>query len=439
MNLQDAKQIVPNLATSLTGPLLALEKSFLDRQVEIEVWFRKAWIATPAPIQCSVDLRNSGSKLAPVDTNLFPGGFNNLSEDSWPLCIQAIQATFSARFPGCEKILLIPENHTRNLFYLENVATLKALLQKAGFRVELGSLLENMNEPLSIELPSKRQIVLHPLLRRGDKVYLDNFTPCMVMLNNDLAEGIPPQLQGIHQTIHPPLKLGWSHRLKSDHFRLYQQVAEQFAKDIGIDSWYINPIFDTAENIDFGVKADLQIIADKTDALLTLIKQHYQQRQINAKPFVVVKSDSGTYGMGVLPVTDASQILALNRKARSKMATNKGKGAVDKVIIQEGIPTSETIGEAAAVAEPVVYMLGQHVVGGFYRIHKDKREHENLNSPGMHFQPLAFNQPCNNPDANQSPDASPNRFYAYGVVARLALLAAAHELQLVSGDTENDN
>jgi len=27
------------------------------------------------------------------------------------------------------------------------------------------------------------------------------------------------------------------------------------------------------------------------------------------------------------------------------------------------------------------------------------------------------------------PDATPNRFYAYGVVARLALLAAAIELQ----------
>ena len=43
--------------------------------------------------------------------------------------------------------------------------------------------------------------------------------------------------------------------------------------------------------------------------------------------------------------------------------------------------------------------------------------------------PLAFEAACTTPDCSGSPDALPNRFYAYGVVARLALLAAARELQ----------
>jgi len=46
----------------------------------------------------------------------------------------------------------------------------------------------------------------------------------------------------------------------------------------------------------------------------------------------------------------------------------------------------------------------------------------------MHFEPLAFAEPCNTPDQNKAPDANPNRFYAYGVIARLALLAAAREI-----------
>ena len=37
----------------------------------------------------SVDLRNAGYKLAPVDMNLFPGGFNNLSEEMLPAAVQA--------------------------------------------------------------------------------------------------------------------------------------------------------------------------------------------------------------------------------------------------------------------------------------------------------------------------------------------------------------
>jgi len=36
---------------------------------------------------------------------------------------------------------------------------------------------------------------------------------------------------------------------------------------------------------------------------------------------------------------------------------------------------------------------------------------------------------CIRPDRTRSPDACPNRFYAYGVIARLALVAAAREIQ----------
>src|SRR5690606_19781812 len=82
-----------------------------------------------------------------------------------------------------------------------------------------------------------------------------------------------------------------------------------------------------------------------------------------------------------------------------------------------------------AIAEPVIYMMDHYVVGGFYRVHTGRGKDENLNAPGMHFVPLAFEAPCMLPDCAGSPDTLPNRFYVYGVVARLALLAAAIELQ----------
>ena len=53
---------------------------------------------------------------------------------------------------------------------------------------------------------------------------------------------------------------------------------------------------------------------------------------------------------------------------------------------------------------------------------------ENLNAPGMSFEPLAFAEACNTPDPQLAEDACPNRFYAYGVIGRLALLAAAKEI-----------
>jgi glutamate--cysteine ligase len=97
------------------------------------------------------------------------------------------------------------------------------------------------------------------------------------------------------------------------------------------------------------------------------------------------------------------------------------------VLVQEGVYTFENINEA--VAEPVVYMIDHYVVGGFYRVHTSRGVDENLNAPGMHFVPLAFESCCTLPNPDCEPDDTPNRFYAYGVVARLALLAASLELE----------
>ena len=65
-----------------------------------------------------------------------------------------------------------------------------------------------------------------------------------------------------------------------------------------------------------------------------------------------------------------------------------------------------------------------------YRVNEKRDINENLNAPGAHFVPLAFAQQHTIPDRNAEPGtAAPNRFYMYGVVARLALLAASIELE----------
>ena len=108
------------------------------------------------------------------------------------------------------------------------------------------------------------------------------------------------------------------------------------------------------------------------------------------------------------------------------MAVVKEGLEVSSVIIQEGVYTFESIEDA--IAEPVVYMIDRFVVGGFYRMHTARGKDENLNAPGAQFVPLAFEGPCI-PDPTGPADCPPNRFYAYGVVARLAQLAAAIEIE----------
>lgn len=425
--------MVPHLTTALNGPLLALEKSMLGHMPDIEHWFRTQWLEYSSPFYASVDLRNSGFKLAPVDTNLFPGGFNNLNPAFLPLGVQATMTAVEKICPEARRLLVIPENHTRNVYYLRNVAALVNILRQAGLEVRIGSLSPDIGEPTTIETQDGQNILLEPLQRRGNRLVLDGFDSCAVLLNNDLSGGVPDILQGLEQTVIPPLHAGWATRRKSQHFSAYNRVAEEFAALLGIDQWLLNPYFETCGEIDFHARQGEDCLAIKVDEMLTKIRTKYQQYGVEQEPFVIVKADAGTYGMGIMTVKSADDVRDLNRKQRNKMAVVKEGLQVSEVIIQEGVYTFESIN--GAVAEPVIYMMDHFVVGGFYRVHTGRAVDENLNAPGMHFVPLAFESSCSLPDCAGAPDAPPNRFYAYGVVARLALLAAAIELQ--ENDPEN--
>lgn len=423
----------PHLTADLSGPIFDLEKRILDAMPTIEHWLRKQWIEHAVPFYCSVDLRNSGFKLAPVDTNLFPGGFNNLNQTFIPLCVQAMMTAVEKICPDASNILLIPENHTRNTFYLQNVATLQAIMQQAGLNVRIGSLLPEITQPTPITLPNGDTLLLEPVERSGNRLRTSNFDPCAILLNNDLSGGVPALLQNLQQIILPPLHAGWATRRKSLHFSAFDTVAQDFSELIGIDPWLINPYFTSCGKVNFHEKQGEDCVAAAVDEILREIQEKYTQYGVKEKPFVIVKADSGTYGMGIMSIKDSNEVYQLNRKQRNKMATVKEGLQVSNVLVQEGVYTFESINQA--VAEPVIYMIDRYVVGGFYRVHTGRGVDENLNAPGMHFEPLAFDTTCVQPDRAAQPDAVPNRFYAYGVIARLALLAAAIELERYTQQT----
>jgi len=417
---------VPRLTTALAGPLPDLERRVLDSQAAIEHWLRNQWQEHEAPFYCSVDLRNSGFKIAPVDTNLFPGGFNNLNPEFEPLCVQATMTAIEKICPEARGVLLVPENHTRNQYYLRNVATLQKILRNAGVTVRLGSLLPELTAPAELQLDTGGKLKLEPVRRAGNRIVLDGFDPCVVLLNNDLSSGTPAILAGIEQSVLPPLQAGWTVRRKSNHFAAYRQVAETLARLLSIDPWLINPYFEKCGKINFQERKGEECLEGYVSEILDGIRAKYREYGIRHDPFVIVKADAGTYGMGVMTVKDPSEVRGLNRKQRNKMAVVKEGLEVHEVLVQEGVYTFETVDDA--VAEPVVYMIDHFVVGGFYRVHTQRGQDQNLNAPGMQFKPIAFAEPCSSPDPDD-PGCPPNRFYAYGVIARLALLAAAIELE----------
>ena len=428
--------MVPHLVTALTGPINELEQRILESTPVIERWFRLEWMEHTPPFYSSVDVRNAGFKLAPVDTNLYPGGWNNLTPEMLPLAVQAAMAAIEKICPEAKNLLLVPENHTRNMFYLMNVAQLQRIFYQAGLNVRLGSLNPDIKEPTDFELPNGDRVTLEPLIRDRRRLGLKHFDPCTILLNNDLSAGVPGILEDLHeQYVLPPLHGGWHVRKKSNHFKAYEEVAKRFGKLLGMDPWLINPLFNHCGEVSFTEGTGLECLQTNVDALLGRIRKKYKEYGIQEKPFVVVKADNGTYGMGIMMVRDAKELEEINRKTKNKMNVIKDGQQVSDVIIQEGVQTHEQINEA--VAEPVVYMMDRYVVGGFYRVHAERGVDENLNAPGASFVPLAFEKSAQQPQPGAKPGASvPNRFYMYGVIGRLAMLAASYELEATDPDAE---
>jgi glutamate--cysteine ligase len=428
--------MVPHLITALSGPINELEQRILESMPAIERWFRLEWMEHTPPFYTSVDVRNAGFKLAPVDTNLYPGGWNNLTPEMLPLAVQAAMAAIEKICPEARNLLVIPENHTRNTFYLANVLQLKRIFHMAGLNVRIGSISPEITEPTTINLPTGESIVLEPVVRSKHRLGLKDFDPCTILLNNDLSAGPPGILEDLHeQYLLPPLHAGWSVRRKSRHFQSYEEVAKRFGKMLGIDPWLINPMFNKCGEIDFAQGSGMECLTSNVDALLTRIRKKYKEYGINEKPFVIVKADNGTYGMGIMTVRDVKDLDELSRRTKNKMSVIKDGQQVHDVIIQEGVQTYERIHDA--VAEPVVYMMDRYVVGGFYRVHPERGIDENLNAPGAGYVPLAFAESTRLPQPGEKPGASaPNRFYMYGVIGRVAMLAASYELEATDPDAE---
>ena len=147
----------------------------------------------------------------------------------------------------------------------------------------------------------------------------------------------------------------------------------------------------------------------------------------------MVKADNGTYGMGI----DRARRQGVGR-AQPPHAQQDGGGqgwpARARLIIQEGVLTQERMNDA--VAEPVVYMMDRYVVGGLTAsMPTGVDETSTRPVPALCRWPSPWRTPL--PQPAHALGRAPNRFYMYGVIARLAMLAASYELEATNPDAEN--
>lgn len=409
------------LAEPADTPVIeALRNLLQTRGEEVAAWMDARRMESGAPFYSSVDLRHAGYKLAPVDTNLFPAGFNKLSAAARERASEFARARFVRYAKPICRIIVIPENHTRNQGYIDNLEALVSVLEGAGSEVVIGSLAAQPGMPIEVTTSDGKSLFQQPLVRQGSTLATENgFTPQMIVLNNDLTSGFPDLLRGVAQPIAPRPSQGWHRRRKSIYFDAYDKLARDFAAAFQIDPWLISSESHKCGLVNFGERQGLECVAVGVEKVLHKVRGHYARYTIDAEPYVYVKSDAGTYGMGIMTVRSGDEMLELNKKLRNKMNVIKEGVQSTEVVIQEGIPTVDTV--EGAPAEPMMYLMDGHAVGGAYRINRERDAQNNLNAAGMEFVGM-----CDESEEGKA-KMRQCQFGALGLIAELASLAAPLE------------
>jgi glutamate--cysteine ligase len=403
-----------------------LNSKITKNKDNLDLWIKDQINKVFIPLYTSVDLRISEHKIVPVDTNVFPAGFNNLSDTFRNRASSLFKDYFDREYPKMNSILIIPELHTRNTFYWENISVLKSILENVGYRVEVGIISDDdLPEEMEFEAASGNKVKAYRALKDNNRVTIPNLNPDLLLINNDFSEQCPKTLRDITQPVEPPVEIGWHTRKKSIHFEFYNKLAQEVAQILEIDPWLIS--IDTIDDygVDFDSREDREKIAQVADLMINRLKIQYKERGISEEPYLFIKSNSGTYGMAVVNVSSGDDVRALNSDKRKRMRVSKGGSPVRDVVLQEGIPTSLKY-ESDISAEPVFYLIDAQVAGGFLRLNKSRNTLENLNSRGMEF---AHIDPCD--ESTHIEEVETLCSPALELVSRIATIAAGYEIEKI--------
>jgi len=400
-----------------------LEKSIEGKREEVYRWIESHCEKVMVPLYSSVDLRFSEHKIAPIDTNVFPAGFNNLSAGFREKAGKLFREYFFSRYPSARKILLVPELNTKNAYYWENVLVIKSVLEDEDYEVEVGIANEEFRrEGASFSSASGKVIEAKRVFQERGSAMIDGFVPDIVMINNDFSEKCPKTLHNLRQPVLPPIEIGWHARKKDVHFEFYNRLCRELAEILEVDPWVMSVETVLESGVDFDFPEDRERVSARAGEILSVIRGEYSKRGIDHEPSLFVKSNSGTYGMAVASVIDPQSIVQMNSRARKRMRVSKGGVPVRDVVIQEGVPTSLRVGDGF-VGEPVVYLVQSQVAGMFYRVNPLRGELENLNSKGMEFLPCETSLPTGIPPA-------------FDLVSKVATIAAGYEIEKVLRDVD---
>ena len=397
-----------------------LHNIFLKKSDEIESWFSGRISNKKYPFYCSFDIRESDHKMAPVDANIFPAGFNNICQADRDVMGELLDRCMNFKDLNFKSIGIFCENHTNNPYYWDNVNALRELFVSRDIEVYLFTPdLEPQKK--GIKSASGHELKISKPMIKKDFVYAEDTKIDFMLINNDLSSDYDSWISEVKNQTLPPLYMGWNNREKQSFFDQYNKVVEDFSKFLDLDSIHLTVETETFKGFKIDDKESLQSLKRKAEHMNNKLVGQYKAKGFDGEPYLFVKNNHGTYGLGVMEVQNPEDILNWNYKSRKKMKAAKGGNSVESVIIQEGIPTT-LMAQDSSPAEAVIYLLGCGLAGGFLRTNQRKDSYDSLNAPGAIFQRMCFSD-----YEFQKEDRSLEN--VYGTIARLGALALSLEVK----------
>ncbi len=364
----------------------------LDEEIDAVTAFLARYTSSCGyPVYTSMDIRDAGWKVGVVDVNLFPAGFNRLHPQDLERGAEKLRQFLSAKLlkPSPWKVALVPEAHTNNKGYLENLTGIIDMLSLANCEVQLAWSGAPIPRPWIVQASNGKHLTYIPM-----PAALENCDA--VILNHDLSGGMIPTLKEFLDRTKTPCfpspSLGWYRRRKSQHFEIVDGLLNKIAKEFSFfDPFYFMPKSAHITGIDFSKAEDRERLAKNAEEFLAELRRDYEKREIKTPPRLIVKNNAGTYGIGVLSISSPQELIELTRSDLNKMKTGKESVSISDILLQETVPTSfvfeKIAGDATTkvAAEPTIYLVNGLPIGGFLRIHEKlgaEAEYQNLNQPG---------------------------------------------------------
>ncbi len=403
----------------MSNDQLALTQTKIHEQIchhlsQIEEWFWKKSQGLLFPVYSSFDIRDSSQKVVPVDANIFPAGFNNICHADQEHASKTMGSYLQEHYGSFSRIVLLTEEHTKNAFYWENIYVLVSLLVEAGYSVKVA--FPRSMETIRVQSLSGKFLDIYGAERRGNGITVGGDSPELIICNNDFSNPHENWVKDLSCTMNPPYQLGWYQRKKSLFFEHYNALSKEFAHTLNLSPSLFQIKTEAFSYLKISDESSLDSLANKVDIFL----EGLRSQNCNTDPFVFIKNNSGTYGLGIIQARSGDDIRNLNYKSKKKLKAVKGGGTISEVIIQEGVPSA--IFSENQIAEPTIYTVGNKLVGGFLRTHSKKGPKENLNSPGAIYKKLCIT------DLQVDVMGCPME-NVYGWVARLGSLAIAYEMK----------